>query len=135
MNILVPIDYKYAFIIKLVVKIKREIRFNLVKYNFSKMDIYLNNVYKTDDLLLSKEIIRFALSNVAVIKRTQNYSIEFDDTIYYPNTNIKLVTLLKLINYGNREIKPIPIITKEFDYIKAELDSLYNKYQILGVVV
>lgn len=137
MNILVPDNYRYTFIIllknKMIKDIKRIIK--LKRRSLIDMDLYLNDTFEFEETTLAKDIMLFALDNIEIIKRTKYYSIEINRNIDYPNTSIKLITLIQLINYGNLDIKGVPIFINEFKEVNKELKRLYKVYKRIGVVL
>lgn len=135
MNLLIDRDYDYEFVIMLRDKFIRDITLKLSLNDFTKIDVELNSMFQFPETTLSKEIIIFALDNLRIIKRSRHYSLEFDSTINYPNTRIKLITLLQFISYGNFNVQGNSILINEFEELNKNLITLYEIYKARGVVI
>ena len=55
--------------------------------------------------------------------------IQVDPNVIYYGTKIKLVTLIRFLNYGNEEYKGYPIFTDTFNYVRSNLDAIYQLYE------
>ena len=138
MNLIIDIDKPISFVKNIVKLIVKEIFHNLYLQNFTKIDIEMNDIYgfeDIDELLLSKEIILYALDNLIIVKRSRHWSIEFNPIINYPNTKIKLITLLKFISYGNSNVHGNTILIDAFKKLNKNLDKLYKIYLLRGYLV
>lgn len=101
------------------VKTEHLARFNAYLTN---SDIILYNDLKqrpifTDDILIGSAY------NLIVVKRGVDYVIKIDDNVKIPHTNTKFIDIVKLINYGNTELKPYPIYTEMMDYFANNINS------------
>lgn len=135
MNLLIDITYPYDFVKKIVMVYKRDIKLGLKLEDFSKIDVEMNSFFQFPDVILSKEVIQYALDNMVIIKRSQHWCVQFNEVINYPKTRIKMITLLQFISYGNSSVHGNTLLTDEFKKLNKDLDKLYKIYRIKGVVV
>lgn len=134
MNILIPIGYDYGFIVALMNKLIQDIQLKLLHSRFNEIDAWLNTEFDFPELVYSKNIILFALKEIEIVKLSSHFSIQINKNVKYKGTNIKLITLLKMISYGNRTHKGNPIFIDEFKKLNIELNRLYIIYNRYGVV-
>lgn len=103
-----------------------------------RYDDYINNNIKIDfaynkrRILSSKELIISSTYNLIKRKFSKYYMIEIDPNIYIKDTNIKLVDIIKLINYGSLTLQPYPIYSNIMEEIAGDLDTLYEQFLIEG---
>ena len=134
MNLLVDKKYPYDFVRKIVSYLIKRIKIKLFIYDFTAIDVELNNMFEVEDTLLSKQIILYALGNIDIIKQSRHWLIRFNPVVNYPNTRIKLITLLQFISYGNSKVHGSSILTDEFKKLNNDLTLLYNIYKYKGIV-
>lgn len=135
MNIVVPIEYGIEFTLNLIDKFVQDIELKLIVIDFRLMDIWLKAEFGLDEPDACRRIINYALNHIEIITSATHYVIEINPTINYSGTDIRLITLLKTINYGNRYFKGIPIIVNECERLNTNLGNLYGEYELLGAVV
>lgn len=75
-----------------------------------------------------KHIFLTGLYNLTYNRRGDNYVIFIDPNVKLPNTNNRLIDLMRFITYGNSTIKGYPILNKEFNKIADNLEYFYKKY-------
>lgn len=103
-----------------------------------RYDDYINNNIKIDfaydkkRILSSKELLISSTYNLIKRKFSKYYMIEIDPNIYIKDTNIKLVDIIKLINYGSLTLQPYPIYSNIMEEIAEDLDTLYEQFLIEG---
>jgi len=133
------VDNKYinkGFILFL----KRRILFRLVQsINIKKLsmyDEYFNDAFKDeeiDDVIIStKKVILLAGKNLCSDRFDTETHIYINPNINYPNTNIKLIDLCKIINYGTLSIEPYPIFSDCFNHFHKGIKRYINMF-ISGV--
>lgn len=135
MNLLIPIEYDYDFVLAVREKFIRDIYLNLKPESFFKIDVEMNSLFDFPEVVISKEIISYALDKLIIVKRSRYYSIEFNSVINYPKTKIKLITLLRFISYGNSDVHGNSILIDEFKKLNINLYTLYKIYKLKGIVV
>lgn len=134
MNILIPNDYPEDFVAKIIGKFSRDIKLKLLMTDFRLLNLWIPVEFGFAFKVSCKEIIEFALKNLQIITTATHYQVQINPAVYYPGTTTRLITLLKMINYGNRYFKGIPLITDECKLLNNELDSLYDQYKFIGMV-
>ena len=77
-------------------------------------------------------ILKMSLANLKVLHYSTYATISIDDECLYPNTNVRLTTLCKLMNYGNLSVDAYPIISDTFRHFSTHIKHYVNKYE-LGV--
>jgi len=91
-----------------------------------KMNDYLKKQY---NISLEDIINQVKFSTNKVLNK---YTLSINDNIFEKETNIRLLSLIKLIDYGNLEIKGINIFNSSMNYIKNNIKSIYKFYQLKG---
>lgn len=67
--------------------------------------------------------------------KEKGYDIFIDENVMLGGTKFKLISLIKLLDKGNTELRGYPIFSQAFERVGNELDSQYNLYLLgLGVV-
>lgn len=100
----------------------------LVKFNE-----YLNNnyqirfTYKAYTLSV-KSLLISGVYNLVCKKHGNDYIIEIDRNVNIPNTYIKLIDIIKLVNYGNLSLQAYPIYDELMNKFANDLDMLYEQY-------
>jgi hypothetical protein len=134
MNILIPSEFPEDFVAKIIDKFSRDIKLRLLDTDFRLLNLWIPVEFGFDFKVSCKEIIELALKNLQIVVSSAQYKVQINPTVYYPGTTTRLITLLKMINYGNRYFKGIPLITDECKLLNNELDSLYDQYRFIGMV-
>lgn len=134
MDIILDIKFPYDFVEKIKDKFRQTVVKKLFLTNFIKIDMEMNELFQFDEVVLSKEIITYALDNMEIVKYSNYYLIRFDQIINYPGTKIKLITLLRFISYGNSNVHGNSILTDEFKELNRTLSLRYKIYKLRGVV-
>ena len=118
----------------LIPKIKARLIADINKYSLKQFDEYINTTTSLDKLYSriqyhSKDIIVFAANNLTCSGDDGEIVIRFDLTKLVPGFNqLRLNDAVKLINYGNLEIKGCPIFTNVFKHFEEEIDSYIGLY-------
>lgn len=74
--------------------------------------------------------ILYSLSNKMKIRKTHTgYEIFIDPNAYVDGTNIKIEPLCRLLNYGNQELPPYPIIETIFTELANNINTYYLLYK------
>lgn len=133
MNLLIDIRFPYDFVKSIMRKLKREVLIQLLLNDFTKIDIEMNELFQFPEVVLSKEVILYALDNLIIVKRSNYYSIEINPIINYPKTKIKLITLVRFISFGNSSVHGNSILTDEIKKLNKDLYLLYEIYKLKGV--
>lgn len=135
MNIKISIEYDIDFIDNLIAKFIDDIKFKLEIINFELLDKWIQIEYGLNETVTCKQIIEDALNYIRIVTTMDNYIIQFNPTIYYTGTTIRLITLLKTITYGTRHFKGNSLLIDEFKQLNMNLDNLYNEYRFLGEIL
>lgn len=77
----------------------------------------------TYDLLIT------CIYNLVYKKTGEECRIEINSTKNAPNTNAKLLWIAKLVNYGNMQLAPYPIISDLFDHFANTFHNIVNEYK------
>ena len=107
--------------------IKREL-LRYIKLNLTDMQCKKWNSYMQDQLNLNSwDVIRFLIYTVNSLKFTLNsdgYIVYLDKEHKLPDTNYSLESIMKLIDYGNIEIKGTHIMDNAFAYVENNIDRI-----------
>lgn len=95
-------------------------------------EVYINELPRYKSLMKNhisaKEICITALYNIRILHYRQDVIFKIDETVYLPNTRIKLIELCKLINDGTLLLRSYPIFTEIFDWVKDNIEVYYAEY-------
>lgn len=81
--------------------------------------------------ILAKEIIYKGANLIRVREIPKKFIIEINPNVIMPGVKAKkVVTLCKLINYGNMEIKGYPIFSDTFTMIAENINAYIDLYAI-----
>lgn len=69
-----------------------------------------------------RKIFKIAVDNLKTVTNYSKLTFRIDKFIMVDN--IRLNSIIKLITYGNLEIKPYNIWTESFEYIKSNIDEI-----------
>ena len=119
----------------LIERIKLKLISNI---NLSKMSLLDNYLSQSKDIkrLYNKkytacEIIMFATNNLICFKGADDIVITFDNNKFVPGFDrLNLITAIKLIDYGNRDVKGCHIFRDTFDYFAKDIDKYVKLYFI-----
>ena len=82
-------------------------------------------------MILAEDIISAGVYNLQHSRSGSIISIYINPNIYAPGLDrIKLVTLCKLINFGNQEIKGYAIFTSTFKHFSENINDYIDMYLI-----
>ena len=79
-------------------------------------------------IISSKKVIVLSMNNLIHKRYETTTHIFINPNINYPGTNMKLVDLCKVINYGTMSIDAYPIYTETFDYINKNIGKYIDRY-------
>ena len=116
-----PKDFVYNYL--------RDFLKGLVKSDvkkLTKLNFYLYNTLGIGEDAYS--ILKYCIDCVYTSLEPNNYVLDFDSRIRYKNTKYTVGQLLNLIEYGNLEIKGTHTLTKNLNYIKNNIEYIYNLY-------
>ena len=112
------------------------------KYNKEKSFIiekYINDneiiKYRYSDKYTSVlDLYKIAVSNLKTTsdKKSNMYNITVDKNIMIPDSNTYLISIVKLLEFGNLEIQKYGLLENCMQYICDNLDTFYNKFKIEG---
>ena len=112
------------------------------KYNKEKSFIiekYINDneiiKYRYSDKYTSVlGLYKIAVSNLKTKsdKKSNMYNITVDKNIMIPGSNTYLISIVKLLEFGNLEVQKYGLLENCMQYICDNLDTFYNKFKIEG---
>ena len=73
-------------------------------------------------------LLHLALELIQIQKHGDTYILELNPNIIVENLHAKLYDICALINYGNLDMSPYPILDKVFDILGDNLLDLYQEY-------
>lgn len=118
--------FSKRFVFKIIPALIR----NMVYKGFNQAKAFKIDKYIKEHLHLNittKQCIYAAVSNIVIYNNPDGtYSVEVNPSINIPGYSIKLVSILKFIEYGNAEIKGYHILSKLFNYIEKNQYTLYK---------
>lgn len=96
------------------------------KKNTLQMNEYLKKTFNLNIEEVIKQI-RFSVNHYNDV-----YSLAINSNIFEEKTKEKVISLVKLIDYGNLEVKGLNIVNSSMYYVNNNLKSLYTYYQMKG---
>ena len=96
------------------------------KKNTLQMNEYLKRNFNLTIEDVIKQV-RFLINHYSNV-----YSLAINSSIFEEKTKEKIISLVKLIDYGNLEVKGLNIINSSMYYVNNNLKSLYRYYQMKG---
>lgn len=81
-----------------------------------------------DKVISSTLVLHIAFSHLSTHRDETTTTIEISDKILYPGTNLKILDLCRIINYGTVDVGPYPIISEVFDYFSTHLELYAEKF-------
>ena len=77
----------------------------------------------------SREVILYACRNLSITKPSKNvYNISINKNLKYKGKSIS--SWIKLITYGNRDIKGYPVVLNIFRKVKDNISYIYREYKL-----
>lgn len=99
---------------------------NLNEEKVSSLDEYLIESLKINNS--SRDIIEYGLNNLFISDNGTEYIVRVDNNLLVPDTNQNLLTVIKLIEYGNLEVKGINLISQAFSYVVMQIQNFVDVY-------
>ena len=119
-------DLKDFFDVFLRDKMKEFIGLNLSDSRFKLIQTYIENEYEST---ITIETLNYAIDSM---QRTDNgylHSFEINNNVLCNEvSNEKLIAIIKLIEFGNLEVRGLNIFQETFDYIKNNSLLLMKEY-------
>lgn len=97
----------------------------------SHIDFRLFNQYFTDNFqteITAQNILINAGQNLQVLDFTEIIIIQINENVLFRNSQIRLIDLCKLLNYGTLDIQGTNIFFDTFDYIANNINQIYLNY-------
>lgn len=120
------LDLKDFFDVFLRDKMKEFIGLNLSDSRFKLIQDYIESEYEST---ITIETLNYAIDSM---QRTDNgylHSFEINNNVLCNEVSKeKLITIIKLVEFGNLEVKGLSIFQETFDYIKANILLLMKEY-------
>ena len=121
------------FIRWLISQIKIKVAVQLKPDKLKRWDSYLNSVSAFTSIykkkLLARDIILAGSVNLIFTEAEDAYEIFINPNINTPGLDrVKLITLCKLINFGNREQSSYPIFTEVFNEISDNIQEYVDTW-------
>lgn len=67
-----------------------------------------------------------------IIKSGKVFKIDVDTHIIEKNSEERLASLIKLVDYGNLEVKGLNIFNSSFKYVQDNMIQIYYSYELKG---
>lgn len=119
-------DLKDFFDVFLRDKMKEFIGLNLSDSRFKLIQAYIENEYEST---ITIETLNYAIDSM---QRTDNgylHSFEINNNVLCNEvSNEKLIVIIKLVEFGNLEVRGLNIFQETFDYIKNNSLLLMKEY-------
>lgn len=129
MRLTIPQDRVTSdFIEYLIDEIKDFINYHMDKDRLDLLNIFLDVAFpslKDEDIY---DILEDILENLLPYNYNNYTQIEVSINTVYKNTNVKLESLMRYIDYGILSVRGCGIFSKAFDYFKSNLNVIYYYY-------
>ena len=117
MKLAINKKYKKEFAYKYI----PELIYKLI-YNSGSNYTQINNEFGINSLYAFRVILKTLIRS----ETTDEYILSINKNLKLYDTNLDNLT--KLITYGNREVKGVPILLNVFNYIENNLDQIYERW-------
>jgi len=128
LNLVRDVDWSHFLTNYISEKLFNYVLLNLNEDKVFILDDYINNILEIQ--LSTKEILKFAFENLVIADTGSEFVVMIDPNINIPNSKHKLITVIKLIDYGNLEVRGCGIISQAFSYIVMQLPNLVTLYRL-----
>lgn len=119
-------DLKDFFDVFLRAKMKEFIGLNLNDNRFVIIQHYIEDEY---DSTITIETLKYAIDSMNRFDNGYLHLFEIDNNLLCNEvSNEKLITIIKLIEFGNLEVKGLGIFQETFNYIENNLSLLVEEY-------
>ena len=137
MKLLITTDKKlllnHEFCDWLIMQIRKKILLDINIKKVAIWQLYLEKILA--DKILPKQkisadnIILQGINNLEYIYTDYSIEISVNNKINIQNLDqVKLISIIKLINYGNKDIVGYPIFIDTFNYFAENIDAYIDKY-------
>ena len=123
-------NYSPRFINFLIKTIKNRVITKLSLNKLKVWDKYLDTINKNHES--AKEIILISLSELVYIIEDNYIIITINNNYVLSKLHLKLTDAIKLINFGNMEIKGYPIISDTFQYVEKNIKGYEKRFHLFG---
>ena len=123
-------NYSPRFINFLIKIIKNRVITKLSLNKLKAWDKYLDAINKNHES--AKEIILISLSKLVYIIEDNYIIITINNNYVLSKLHLKLIDAIKLINFGNMEIKGYPIISDTFQYVEKNIKGYEKRFHLFG---
>lgn len=124
-------DIVPSFISYLKTRLLRHICLILDLSKLKPFDEYFHSLefleISNDVLISSKRLILLAMSNLQHKRYESTTHIFINPNVTYPGTELKLVDLCKVINYGTMSVEGYPIFTETFNHFSRNIRKYVEK--------
>lgn len=102
------------------------------KVNENKYVVMQDYLHEHYNIGIEDVINQLMLNGFSFSKVKSSFIIRINDNIKEIRSQEKLSTLIRLIDYGNREVRGVNLINSSIDFIKSNLLNIYRIYQMRG---
>ena len=106
--------------------------FNYVVLNLNEDKATALNDYLLDNLQIKStvlEILEYAIRNMFLSNSSRGFVLMIDTVRNVPNSSQNLLKTVKLLDFGNLEIKGLNVLSAGFDYIVMQIHNLVTVYR------
>ena len=101
---------------------------NLNEEKTSSLDEYLYKNLKIKNS--SRDIIEYGLNNLFISDTGAEFLVMIDSTLNVPDSTENLLSVIKLIDYGNLEVRGLNLVSKAFDYVVMQVQNFVKVYRL-----
>ena len=129
---------RIPFVNYMIKQIQKEVLNQFDERKIYKLENYINSNKIIDFILKDKyikvrDIYLTAVYNLTIEELDEDiFNIIVNRNINIPDSNSSLISLLKLLEYGNLSVNKYGLLTKVMQDIADNIDTYFNKYK-LGV--
>ena len=116
-------EFISSYLVKVLMS---RIKYLLSTKNLLMMNNYLKKEFNTtvDNCI---DAIEFSMNKLG-----KTYTISINNNTFEDKSHMKVVTLLRLIDYGTLNVRGLDIINEAFQYVSNHIREIYYSYIVKG---
>lgn len=126
MKLVISKEYPYSFAMWITKRLKFEI---MSRIESRKFELFEEYVFNTLDIRVSAYQIAIKyLDEIRISITKDSYVIQPNENIKYKNSNVRLSSLINLLDFGTLNLKGYSVFNQTFNRMQKELPIYFEMY-------